>query len=176
MAFGSICLPFMNAVGAQYGAVSLDGRQVVLLDRSSLTVENASADTFPKKSCKCEAPGWPGNTIGSSGRVCVYLQRTTNCPTAPAASALNGGVTREATTRVPTTTAAMTPIRRERSTADAGRGTRFTAAHPSRHLAGQGRPQRKRAHGSSQPLAVWARCLLQRTRSVLRLPGGERHG
>src|SRR5918994_2023937 len=98
MTFGSMRFPFMNAVGAQYGAVSLEGRQVVLLDSSSLTVENASADTLPKKSCKCEAPGWRGNTIGSSGRVCVYLQRTTTCPTAPAASALNGGVTREATT------------------------------------------------------------------------------
>src|SRR5918994_6356720 len=131
-------LPFMNAVGAQYGAVSLEGRQVVLLDRRELTVEKASADTLPKKSCECEAPGWLGNKIGSSGRVCVYRQRTTNCPTAPAASASNGGVTRDATTRLPTTMAAMTPIRRERSTADVGRGTRFTAAHPSRHLVGCG--------------------------------------
>src|ERR671919_867032 len=152
MAFGSICLPFMYAVGAQYGAVSLDGRQVVRLDRRELTVENAFADLLPKKSCKCDAPGWPGNTIGSSGRVCVYLQRTTNCPTAPAASALNGGVTREATTRLPTTMAAMTPTRRERSTADAGRGTRFTAAHPSRHPMGQGRSQR---NGLSRILATF---------------------
>src|SRR5919201_7108366 len=134
MAFGSIRLPFMNAVGAQYGAVSLDGLQVVRLDRSSLTVENASADLLPKKSCECERPGWPGNTIGSSCRVCVYLQRTTNCPPPPAASALNGGVTRDATTRPPRTMAAMTPTRRERSTAEVGRGTRFTADHPSRHL------------------------------------------
>src|ERR671910_295552 len=122
MAFGSIRLPFMYPVGAQYGAVSLEGRQVVRLDRSSWTVENASADTLPKKSCRCERPGWPGNTIGSSGRVCVYLQRTTNCPTAPAASASNGGVTRDATTRLPTTMAAMTPTRRERSTAELGQG------------------------------------------------------
>src|ERR687897_2478844 len=136
MAFGSIRLPFMYPVGAQYGAVSLEGRQVVLLDRSEWAVENASADTLPKKSCRCEAPGWPGNRIGSSGRLCVYLQRTTNCPTAPAASALNGGVTREATARVPTTTAAMTRIRRERSAAEASRVTAFTAAHPSGHFSG----------------------------------------
>src|SRR5919204_2332052 len=136
MAFGSIRFPFMYPVGAQYGAVSLDGRQVVRLDRSSLTVENASADLLPKKSCECERPGWPGNTIGSSCRVCVYLHRTTNCPTAPAASASNGGVTRDASRRLPMTMAARTPTRRERSTAGVGPGTRFTAAHPSRHLVG----------------------------------------
>src|SRR5918994_2935452 len=151
MAFGSICLPFMYAVGAQYGAVSLEGRQVVLLDRSSLTVENASADRLPKKSCKCEAPGWPGNTIGSSGRVCVYRQRTTNCPTAPAASALNGGVTRDATTTLATATPTAARIPRERSAAEASRVTRFTAAHPSGHFSGQGPSSRKRCD-LAQPL------------------------
>ena len=70
--------PSMNPAGAQYPAVSLGTRQVVSPASIDSNVDEASAPTLPKKSWRWEAPGWPGNTIGSSINECEYPHRSTN--------------------------------------------------------------------------------------------------
>jgi hypothetical protein len=43
-------------------------------------VENASVEVLPRKSCRWEAPGCPGKTIGSSGRLCESGHVTSQPP------------------------------------------------------------------------------------------------
>ena len=43
-------------------------------------VELASVEVLARKSWLCDAPGWPGCTIGSSGAVWVYRQTLTKLP------------------------------------------------------------------------------------------------
>ena len=75
---GLTCTPSMNPAGAQYPAVSLGTRQVVSPASIVSNVEDAFTPVLPKKSCRWDAPGWPGNTIGSSGNECEYPHRSTN--------------------------------------------------------------------------------------------------
>ena len=75
---GFTCTPSMNAVGAQYPAVSLGTRQVVSPASIDPNVDDASTLVLPKKSWRWDAPGWPGNTIGSSINECEYPHRSTN--------------------------------------------------------------------------------------------------
>ena len=70
--------PSMNRAGAQYPAVSLGTRQVVSPASIDSNIEEAFAPTSPKKSWRWDAPGWPGNTIGSSVNGCEYPHRSTN--------------------------------------------------------------------------------------------------
>ena len=70
--------PLKNPVGAQYPAVSLGTRQLVSPASIVPNVEDAFTPVLPKKSWRWDAPGWPGNTIGSSGSVCEYGHRSTN--------------------------------------------------------------------------------------------------
>jgi len=50
-------------------------------------VDDAFAVSLPKNTCMCEAPGWPGNTIGSSAPEWLYGHSTRNCGTRPCAPA-----------------------------------------------------------------------------------------
>ena len=52
-------------------------RHEVPLERSEPKVENASVDAFPTKLWSCDAPGWPGKTIGSSGARWLKAQLST---------------------------------------------------------------------------------------------------
>ena len=59
-------MPRTEAVGDQYPAVSLGIRQFVVPASIEASVEFAFVVLLPKKSCMCDAPGWPGKTMGSS--------------------------------------------------------------------------------------------------------------
>jgi len=50
-------------------------------------VEDASVDRFPKKEWRWDAPGSPGNTIGSSGAACENAHDVWNTPLDPACAA-----------------------------------------------------------------------------------------
>src|SRR6266540_1801269 len=82
--------PRREAVGDQYPAVSLGIRQVVAPASIDACVEFAFVVLFPKKSCMCEAPGWPGKTMGSSMAACEKGHRTQNCPAGSSAPARDG--------------------------------------------------------------------------------------
>src|SRR6266540_3617364 len=82
--------PRREAVGDQYPAVSLGIRQVVAPASIDACVELAFVVLLPKKSCMCEAPGWPGKTIGSSMAACEKGHRTQNCPAPSWAAARDG--------------------------------------------------------------------------------------
>src|SRR6476659_7875657 len=57
----------LSSAGAQYAAVSPCSAQFVPPASIPVYVENAFVVSLPKKSCRCEAPGCFGYTIGSSG-------------------------------------------------------------------------------------------------------------
>ncbi len=57
MAFGVSNVPFRDAAGDQYPAVSLGTRHVVPPASIDSTVELAFTVVFPKKSCRCASPG-----------------------------------------------------------------------------------------------------------------------
>src|SRR4029450_5782791 len=82
--------PPREALGDQYPAVSLGIRQVVSPASIDAWVEVAFVVLLPKKSCMCEAPGWPGKTIGSSMAACEKGHRTQNCPAPSWAPARDG--------------------------------------------------------------------------------------
>ena len=68
-------LPFCSSVGNQYDAVSfLSSHELAPVVLSDSGVENAVGCVLPMNVCRCDAPGIPGNTSGSSGACRVTLQ------------------------------------------------------------------------------------------------------
>src|SRR5436190_16758484 len=47
---------------------------------SESAVENALVPVLPKKTCRCDLPGWPGKTIGSSNAMWEKPQTVRNSP------------------------------------------------------------------------------------------------
>src|SRR3982750_3890925 len=43
-------------------------------------VEFAFTPVLPKKACRCDRPGWPGKTIGSSNAMCDSSQTVRKAP------------------------------------------------------------------------------------------------
>src|SRR3954451_4519453 len=65
--------PSLSSVGVQYALVSPGALQVFGAANSFAVVVKAST-LGPKKVCRCEAPGIPGRTIGSSGPSLATVQ------------------------------------------------------------------------------------------------------
>ena len=72
-------------VGTQYDdRLAMPPRQVELpVWRSDSGVELAFAPVLPKKVWRCERPGWPGKTIGSSNDMWEKPQTVRNAPAPP---------------------------------------------------------------------------------------------
>src|SRR5215207_4125955 len=62
---GGTATPFLYRVGTQYADRSVLGSQLVVAAPSDWSVELALVLRLPKNSWMCEAPVWPGFTIGS---------------------------------------------------------------------------------------------------------------
>ncbi len=73
-ATGGIAVVPWYSIGIQYAAASSRRWHVVAPERSVPKFENAFVVRLPTKVCRCDAPGLPGNTIGSSGAWCEKLQ------------------------------------------------------------------------------------------------------
>src|SRR5438874_13604443 len=74
--------------GTQYAARSAAGLQVVAARCSRASVEYAFVETLPKKVWRCDSPGCPGRTIGSSPALWLnrqLLQKLLPCSFAVAA-------------------------------------------------------------------------------------------
>src|SRR6187401_1546754 len=80
------------SVGTQYDErLAIPPRQVELpVPLIDSAVEFASAPVLPKKVCRCERPGWPGKTIGSSNDMWEKVQTVRNSPPLAGAISLVG--------------------------------------------------------------------------------------
>src|SRR3954451_19228263 len=65
-------------VGIQYADLSPGARQVVLPACNDASVVAAFVVVLPMNVCMCDAPGWLGLTIGSSGRSWLTAQSAWN--------------------------------------------------------------------------------------------------
>src|SRR6188474_1035999 len=70
------------SVGTQYDErLAMPPRQVELpVPRSDSAVVFAFVPVLPKKVCRCERPGWPGKTIGSSNDMWAKAQMMRKAP------------------------------------------------------------------------------------------------